>query len=92
MELGSGAMALILPLRNREAVLVVGHEATEKWNSNNQDWSFPVTVEQFNQMFVDLNFYKTQDIITEEMVKSVDRLSHLGIYQQQNLPHWHKGL
>ena len=42
-------------------------------------------------MFVEKNFYEKQDFIDEKMVKSVTRLSHLGIFQQHILPKWHKG-
>ena len=44
-----------------------------------------------HKLFVERKFYEKQDFIDEKMVKSVTRLSHLGIFQQHILPKWHRG-
>ena len=44
-----------------------------------------------HNLFVEKKFYEKQDFIDEKIVKSVTRLSHLGIFQQHILPKWHKG-
>ena len=91
MELGSGALALILPLKNGEGVLAIGHEATDQYNSNSEDWNYSTTPDDLHKLLLEKGFYQTQNIVTEETIQSLARLSHLGIFQQQNLPKWHQG-
>ena len=43
-DLGEGE-ALTMPIGDGERMIVVAHEANEKWNSNSEDWSYSCTPE-----------------------------------------------
>ena len=48
------------------------------------------TAEDLHNLFEANGFYKTQNIFTEELIKGLTRVSHLGIFQQHQLPKWHR--
>jgi hypothetical protein len=82
---------LMIPLKDKEGLFVLPHKANEEWRSDTEHWSYSVTPEEYNQVFVDKGFYEKQKIFTPDMIKNITRLSHLGVYQHQHLPKWHKG-
>lgn len=86
-----GATMLMIPLKDKEGLFVLPHKANEEWRSDTEHWSYSVTPEEYNQVFVDKGFYEKQKIFTPDMIKNITRLSHLGVYQHQHLPKWHKG-
>jgi len=91
ITLGEGGSSACFPLSGGEMLFIVTHKKSDNWNSNSEDWTYKCTSEDLHNLFVEKKFYENQDFIDEKMVKSVTRLSHLGIFQQHILPKWHKG-
>jgi len=44
VELGSGALAISMGLKDGERMVVIAHEASEKFNSNTEEWTFKAKV------------------------------------------------
>ncbi|CBY39286.1 unnamed protein product [Oikopleura dioica] len=84
-------MALLMRISETDAMIVVAHQASEKWNVKSQNWTFDVSPEIFHELMEDHDFYKEQDWIDEKMIKGVTNLSHLGIYQQPHVSNWFRG-
>ena len=80
-----------MPLPDKEAVFALCHPATSEWHTNGRDWAFPVEKNEIYNVFQQHDFFSKQNIFSEEMVKNMYRLLHLGVFEQQNLPTWHKG-
>lgn len=90
VDLGGGE-CLTMPIGDGERMIVLAHEANEKWNSNSEDWSYSCTPQDFYKLFEERGWFESQSIISKQLVKNVERILHLGIYQQQILKRWHKG-
>ena len=46
-----------MPLPGGERMVVVAHEATEKFNSNTEEWTFKVWVSNKKLDFLNFNFF-----------------------------------
>ena len=98
-------MAMVMRVNETDGMIVVAHQASEKWNVDSQKWTsvalefehsskisrFDVSPQIFHELMEDHDFYKEQNWIDEKMIKNVHCLSHLGIYQQPHVSNWYKG-
>ena len=91
IDVGGGSIVLMMPLPNREAVVALCHPATKEWNSNDRQWAFPVAEGELYDVFKKHDFFEKQNIFSEKMMQEAYRVIHLGVFEQQNLPQWHKG-
>jgi hypothetical protein len=65
-------------------------QGNDDWHSDCRKWSFKVRDGELHQVFQEHDFYNRQSIITPEMVMNTYRLLHLGVFEKQHLPKWHK--
>ncbi|CAG5090862.1 Oidioi.mRNA.OKI2018_I69.PAR.g12740.t1.cds [Oikopleura dioica] len=91
IDVGGGCTIMTMPLPNREAMIAVCHPGNDDWHSDCRKWSFKVHDGELHEVFTEHDFYNRQSIITPEMVMNTYRLLHLGVFEKQDLPKWHKG-
>lgn len=65
-------------------------QGNDDWHSDCRKWSFKVHDGELHEVFQEHDFYNRQSIITPEMVMNTYRLLHLGVFEKQDLPKWHK--
>ena len=84
-----GFLVLVLPLVGGETLFVMAHPRNTQDDPN--AWNYHCTVEDVIETMNKHNMFAKTKLLTEEYIRKIYRIVHLGIYQNPILPKWHKG-
>ena len=84
-----GLLVLIMPLIGGETLFVMAHPRNTQDDPN--AWNYPCTVDDVIETMKKQNMFTKTKLLTEEYIRKIYRIVHLGIYQNPILPKWHRG-